>query len=963
MNPSGGRIGPVFRAIVGEVRKSAPDTSIGRCVRLKPTPFWGSIVRFFSAGRWLPEPIQCRPAALAGASGYDGLPRFLHRSALGRLSFGPWLLSASGGLSGEGGPPPLPVGGESIPPPLPGGRESGPPPISRPGGTTPPPLPKTGGAPPPRISGGAIRARVRLGPPKRWQSIVILAVILVLLGGATAAYFLLGLQYPPQVRKARTYYKNGKYLAAFMTLDPYISDIERPLGSNLEDVFRKMLAGEEVSLDTMQAKRPHPEAYYLIGGLRLLHEDDIRQAVRQQGSERLSLLPFSTGLNPGFDRGRADLGMCAKLGPKYQGKVAVTLDEAIRQRFVEDLNKIRTEAEKVGERCLAERKYEQIGRAFDNYLREQKARQQQINLLINDLARYEGLLAANWRQKQPAEDALESAVRPIREQWQWNGARRSAEEIRTTDARRAAELLKRFIQQNPNSPYFAAAQQELESLKTQLLKEDFDDLTAKTRNMEPRLAEKEWNRFLAREELAKEIRAAANTQIQELRAAAQQKLESLKSKSLKEDFDNLTAKTRNMEPRLAEKEWNRFLAREDLSEEIRAAANTQIQEMRLGAAQQVFDEAEKISEPFENDTIAQIAYWKKFLEDHPDLQVLDQAQRQLEQAEAKLEAKDAGYVIDLYGTLASTIPETPVKDVQDRFVSANLRANQFLADYPDSKMRAQIVEAADGFQQQLLQLADKSIEGGETGKAGQYCRVLTAILSGSDSPYLQRANALLSQIAEVEKKTILPSVSSYVPGKNLKRSAQSEFLDQCGLYLSEYGEGPPEVNLRRRFTQVSSAAALAEDWKSMPVRERFEQETRLAGEWPPEWRESKATIDGWIERDKPEYWRTCILPNVAVEIQKLVTPENDVEKAREEIEKAQTKYKDFGPVVNQDLNKIKSDLPYILEKACFDDLDKRWTDLSIPDRIRSGRIYLRRFPSSLYRSKVEVMLKKERAAP
>jgi hypothetical protein len=67
--------------------------------------------------------------------------------------------------------------------------------------------------------------------------------------------------------------------------------------------------------------------------------------------------------------------------------------------------------------------------------------------------------------------------------------------------------------------------------------------------------------------------------------------------------------------------------------------------------------------------------------------------------------------------------------------------------------------------------------------------------------------------------------------------------------------------------------------------------------------------------------------------------------------------------VDPDLNKIKSNLPDILQKACFDDLDKRWTDLSIPDRIRSGKLYLRRFPSSLYQSKVELMLKKEGATP
>jgi len=805
-------------------------------------------------------------------------------------------------------------------------------------------------------------------PRKKGPSLLLLLMLALLGGSGAAAYFLLGFQYPRPVRDAKKYYESGNYLASYMTLKAYFSDfgMYRPQEGNSSSIFDQLSNPsffDDQSIDQVlsnalkeladksgsskpQGKRegPHPEAYWLMAQLRILQPDVIRSEEARDFSG-LALLRFEEAQ---LVMARKELRTLADLKPAYRKKVAQSLASAIEARLTVDPEGIRSEADSICLPLLEKKQYRDVGSALQTVFRKYRNRISEIDALADDLARYDGLLSAQLKQRRPDSDAIDVIATGIDDDYQWEIALSQAEEAETGSAQRAIYLLDSYIRSHAQSSHVADAEEKKAALQSAQAMEEIQKFESSIADREPFDKIANLNRLAGRSGQSDAYREAVQKRILEIE---RQSLESARQTAMES-------------PEAAQgiEVWNRYLSQNPFQEGVEVA-RAEIGRLQSGIEQQKFEFALKEVEALGDDLIGKIAYWRDYIAAYPASRFQEQAEQQIVQLKTQLEKELASDTHRMFQYLKesakSSSPETLTQPTAD--AAKNLAG--FLQEFPGSPEKDALLAAAGEYQGILLENAEASKNANRLMEGRKLCRLVLDYFPQAEAGTIQRARELLRQIMAEEERQLLEKIQAHVPGADLSRNSHKPFLTACEEFLDAYRESASAVDVKRRYQLINMAVTLEEGRKTIPVNTRFEQETALLQQWPSEWPETKPTIENWIVEDRPEYWRAVVFPDVSSKIKAMVNLIDKTDKARLAIADARRTYEVYGEVKEQDLTQLEESLNSVLEdkwaeylKSNFQMIltgqkkpETRYDWLLMADKFKEA------FPASVYSGEIETM--------
>lgn len=840
-------------------------------------------------------------------------------------------------------PPPLPgfSGAEPLTPPSPGGEAGGPPPIPE--------------GPPPSAM-----------PRKKGPSLLLLLMLALLGGSGAAAYFLLGFQYPRQVREAKKHYEAGNYLASYMTLKAYFLDFskdgEKTKGRpSLFEQFSNPQFFEDRSIDRIlsdalkelsdqnasakpRAKKggPHPEAYLLMAKLRILQPEVIRSEEAREISG-VTLLRFEEAQ---LVLARKELRTLADIESSNRKEIASVLASAIEARLTIDPEGFRSEADAFCQPLLKQKRYHEIGSALELMSRKYRNRIAEIDALAGDLARYDGAWSAQLKQRRPEPDVIETMTAAIQDDYQWEIVLKQAEEA--DNAARAIYFLENYIRMHGSSRHLAEAEQKKAEIQDALALREIQHFEQNFADQEPAEKIANLSRLAQRSGQSEAYRAAVQRRIVEIERQLLQA-----ARRAAEDCSSVTD---------ALEVWNRYLFQNPFAEGVETA-RAEIDRLQGGLEQQKFDAAMKEAKSLGENPLAQMNYWRKYLAANPPIRFREEAERQITQLRADLEKDLAGDILKMFQYLRESAktssPETLTKPTAE--AADNLTG--FMQEFPDSTGKAGLLVAAGEYQELLLEKAEAHKNEGQLMEGRRFCHLMLDHFPQAEAVMIQRAQALLRQIRAEEERQLLETIRAHVPGADMTRSLHQPFLSACEEFLGAYRESASAMDVKRRYQLVNQAVLLAEERKTIPVNTRFEQETALLQQWPSEWPETKPTIENWIVEDRPEYWRAVVFPDVSSKIKAMVNLIDKTDKARLAIADARRTYEVYGEVKEQDLTQLEESLNSVLEdkwaeylKSNFQMIltgqkkpETRYDWLLMADKFKEA------FPASVYSGEIETM--------
>lgn len=226
-------------------------------------------------------------------------------------------------------------------------------------------------------------------PRSRKGILIGLAVLALVGGGAAAGYYLLGFQYPAEVRKAQSLYQKGKPVEAFRVLAPYLTKAEDAMVGKAFEALMKGKANRSL------LKVAHPEGFFLMGKIGLHHREEVLDAARKDSGGSIS---------GSLTRARrldyvSNFGEAVKISTTYKRKVAKEIERVLEDRLSTDVNK---HIDKVVNRCrpyIAEHKYGEIGAELRRVNEQGQKSEFEAKSLVTLLSQYDKAMAEPWNKK------------------------------------------------------------------------------------------------------------------------------------------------------------------------------------------------------------------------------------------------------------------------------------------------------------------------------------------------------------------------------------------------------------------------------------------------------------------------------------------------------------------------------------------------------------------------------------